>query len=291
VIGQSPRRKEDERLITGRGRFIDDIVPPDRRGLAHLVLVRSTHAHARIAHLDVQAARRDPRVLLVVTGKDVAHLGPMPVNRLVPDMRVPPHPILAETHVHAAGTPVAAVVAEDPYAAYDALDLIGVEYEPLPALPEPEAALAEGAPLLFSGIDGNRPLTRIIREGDVHRAFAAAAHVVPLRVAQARISAVALEPRSVLASFDRSTDELTMWVSCQAPFRIRAEMLREACLILKSMWTNERTTFESTHYRLKDAQCERSPCNSPRSPCGSAAWASGGPFGWWPRWPTGGTRS
>jgi carbon-monoxide dehydrogenase large subunit len=148
------------------------------------------------------------------------------VNRLVPDMRVPPHPILAESLVHAVGMPVAAVVAEDVYAAYDALDLIGVDYEPLPALPQPEAALAAGAPLLFSGIDGNRALTRIIREGDAHRAFAAAARVVELRVAQNRISAVAMEPRSVLATFDRFTDELTMWVSCQAPFRIRGEVAR-----------------------------------------------------------------
>ena len=222
-IGRPLKRREDHRLLTGAGSYVDDLRPP---GCVHAALLRSPHAHARIAHLDVETARRDPRVLLVVTGKDVAHLGPMPVNRLVPDMRVPPHPILAETHVHAAGTPVAAVVAEDPYAAYDGLDLIGVEYEALPALPEPEAALAEGAPLLFSGIDSNRALTRTIREGDVHRAFAAAAHVVPLRVAQSRISAVALEPRSVLASFDRSTDELTMWVSCQAPFRIRAEVAR-----------------------------------------------------------------
>jgi carbon-monoxide dehydrogenase large subunit len=142
------------------------------------------------------------------------------------DMRVPPHPILAEGHVHAVGMPVAAVVAEDAYAAYDALDLIAVDYEPLPGLAEPEAALAAGAPLLFSGIDGNRVLTRNIREGDAHRAFAAAAHVVPLRVAQNRIAAVAMEPRSVLATFDRFTDELTMWVSCQAPFRIRGEVAR-----------------------------------------------------------------
>ena len=127
----------------------------------------------------------------------------MPVNRLMPDMRVPPHPILAEGQVHAVGMPVAAVVAEDVYAAYDALDLIGVDYEPLPGLAEPEAALAPGAPLLFSGIDGNRVLTRTVREGDAAGAFAAAAHVVPLRVAQNRISAVAMEPRSVLATFDR----------------------------------------------------------------------------------------
>jgi carbon-monoxide dehydrogenase large subunit len=222
-IGRPLKRREDHRLLTGAGSYVDDLRPP---GCVHVALLRSPHAHARIVRLDVEAARQAPRVLLVVTGQDTAHLAPMPVNRLMPDMRVPPHPILAETHVHAAGVPVAAVVAEDVYAAHDALDLISVEYEPRPALPEPEPALADGAPLLFSGIDRNRALARALREGDAAGAFAAAAHVVPLRVAQARISAVALEPRSVLASFDRSTGELTMWVSCQAPFRIRGEVAR-----------------------------------------------------------------
>jgi carbon-monoxide dehydrogenase large subunit len=141
-------------------------------------------------------------------------------------MRVPPHPILAETKVFAVGVPVAAVVAESAYAAYDALDLIGVDYETLPALPEPEAALRPDAPLLFTGIDGNRALTRTVREGDAAGAFATAAHVVSLRVAQNRLSAVAMEPRSVLAAYDRLTGELTMWVSCQAPFRIRGEVAR-----------------------------------------------------------------
>ncbi len=222
-IGRPLKRREDHRLLTGAGAFVDDMTPP---GCLHVALLRSPHAHARIARLDVEAARRAPGVRLVATGKDVAHLQPMPVTRLMPDMRVPPHPILAESQVHATGVPVAAVVAEDLYAAYDALDLIGVDYEPLPALPEPEPALASGAPLLFSGIDGNRVLTRALREGDAAGAFAAAAHVVPLRVAQNRLSAVAMEPRSVLAGFDRFSEELTMWVSCQAPFRIRGEVAR-----------------------------------------------------------------
>jgi aerobic carbon-monoxide dehydrogenase large subunit len=222
-IGRPLKRREDHRLLTGAGSYVDDMRPP---GCVHVALLRSPHAHARIARLDVEAARRAPRVLLVVTGKDTAHLAPMPVNRLMPDMRVPPHPILAEDSVHSTGIPVAAVVAEDVYAAYDALDLIQVEYEPLPALPEPEGALAKGAPALFPGVDGNRVLHRTLREGDPAGAFAAAAHVVPLRVAQARVSAVALEPRSVLATFDRQSEELTMWVSCQAPFRIRAEVAR-----------------------------------------------------------------
>ena len=222
-IGRPLKRREDHRLLTGAGSYVDDVRPP---GCVHVALLRSPHAHARIARLDVEAARRAPRVLLVVTGKDTAHLAPMPVNRLMPDMRVPPHPILAEDSVHSTGIPVAAVVAEDVYAAYDALDLIEVEYEPLPALPEPEGALAKGAPALFPGVDGNRVLHRTLREGDAAGAFAAAAHVVTLKVAQQRVAAVALEPRSVLATFDRQSEELTMWVSCQAPFRIRAEVAR-----------------------------------------------------------------
>ncbi|HEV3349562.1 MAG TPA: xanthine dehydrogenase family protein molybdopterin-binding subunit [Methylomirabilota bacterium] len=222
-IGRPLKRREDHRLLTGAGSFVDDLRPP---GCAHVALLRSPHAHARIARLDVEAARRAPGVLLVVTGRDTAHLAPMPVNRMMPDMKVPPHPILADGVVTSTGIPVAAVVAESVYAAHDALDLIEVEYEPLPALPEPEGALAAGAPAVFPGVDGNRVLHRALREGEAAAAFAEAAHVVSLRVAQSRISAVALEPRSVLATFDRFTEELTMWVSCQAPFRIRAEVAR-----------------------------------------------------------------
>src|SRR5260370_27657435 len=105
-IGRPPKRREDHRLLTGAGSSVDDMRPP---GCAHVALLRSPHAHARIARLDVEAARRAPRVLLVVTGKDTAHLAPMPVNRLMPDMRVPPHPILADGLLHSSGIPYARV--------------------------------------------------------------------------------------------------------------------------------------------------------------------------------------
>src|SRR3989304_4380511 len=105
---------------------------------------------------DPRPAGRARGVGAVVRGADVKHLQPMPVNRIMPDMRVPPHPIIADGRVHAAGTPVAAVVADSVYAARDAVDLIDVTYEPLPALPEPEGAVAEGAPTLFPGIERNR---------------------------------------------------------------------------------------------------------------------------------------
>ena len=222
-IGRPLKRREDHRLLVGSGRYVDDIRP---LGCAHVALLRSAHAHARVAGIDVERARRAPGVLAVVIGAELKDLAPLPVNRVMPDMRVPPHPIIADGHVHAAGTPVAAVVAETIYAARDAVDLIDVTYEPLPALPEPEGALAAGAPRLYPGIDGNRCFTRTLREGDTARAVSGAASVVSLRVSQQLLSAVAMEPRSVLAAFDSSTEELTLWVSCQAPFRIRAEVAR-----------------------------------------------------------------
>jgi aerobic carbon-monoxide dehydrogenase large subunit len=222
-IGRPLKRREDYRLLVGAGRFVDDLMPP---GCAHLVLLRSPHAHARITRLGVERARRAPGVVAVVTGAEVSHLGPMPVNRLVPDMRVPPHPIIADTLVRAAGTPVAAVVAESPYAARDAVERIEVEYEPLAALPEPEAAVGDGAPALFPDIERNRSFTRTLAAGDAAGAFRTAERVVSLRVAQARLAGVPLEPRAALAALEPSTEELTLWVSCQAPFRIRAEVAR-----------------------------------------------------------------
>src|SRR5258705_9028024 len=125
-VGQPLKRREDRRLLLGAGRYVDDIRP---RGCGYVVLLRSPHAHARIVTVDVGAALRAPGVITVVTGHEVTHLGPMPVNRLMPDMRVPPHPIIADRLVHAAGTPVAAVVADSAYTARDAVELIRVEYE------------------------------------------------------------------------------------------------------------------------------------------------------------------
>jgi carbon-monoxide dehydrogenase large subunit len=205
----------------GGGRYVDDLALP---GCLHAVFVRSPHAHARIAKLEVGAARSAPGVVAVITGGEVAHLGPMPVNRAVPDMKIPPHPIIGAGQVHAVGVPVAAIVAESVHAARDAAALVEADYEPLTAAVEPEGALA--GETLFPEVAGNRSFRRVLASGDVAGAFGAAAQRVALRVAQARIAAVALEPRAVLATFDAATEELTLWVSCQAPFRIRAEVAR-----------------------------------------------------------------
>jgi len=223
-VGRPMKRREDRRLLLGQGKFVDDLALP---GALSVVFVRSPHGHARVTRLDVESARKAPGVVAVVTGQDVRHLGLTTVNRgPMPDMKVPPHPVIAEGVVHATGVPVAAIAAESVAAAWDAAELVQVEYAELPAVPEPEAALAPGAPVLHAAIDGNRAFRRVLKGGDPDAAFARAAHRVTLRVAQERISAVALEPRTVAASFDVVADELTLWSSCQSPFRIRGEVAR-----------------------------------------------------------------
>jgi len=198
-VGQPMKRREDRRLLLGVGKYVDDI---KIAGCLSVVFLRTPHGHARIARLDVAAARTAAGVVAVVTGDEVRELGPMPVNPAIPNMKIPPHPIIASGVVRAVGEPVAAIVAESESAAWDAADLIVVEYEELPAVPEPEAALAPKAPVLFGDIEANRSFRRVLKGGDPDAAFARAAHHVKLRIAQERIAAVAIEPRTVVATFD-----------------------------------------------------------------------------------------
>ena len=183
-IGRPLKRVEDRRLVQGRGRYVDDFNPP---GCLSAAFLRSPYAHACLTALRVEAARSAPGVVAVFTGADVAHLGPMPVNRIFPAMKVPPHPILAAERVWALGTPVAAVVAESPYQARDAADLIEVEYEPLPPVVDPEAALRPGAPVVFEEFGSNLSFAQSWRNGDAGAAFAAAARVAKVRVVQQRL--------------------------------------------------------------------------------------------------------
>ncbi|MBI4637066.1 MAG: xanthine dehydrogenase family protein molybdopterin-binding subunit [Candidatus Rokubacteria bacterium] len=220
-IGRPLRRVEDPRLLRGAGRFTDDLRLP---GMLHVHLVRSPHAHARIVRLDAARARRAPGVVEVVTGDDVRDLGHLGANPIFPAMKVAPHPVLARGVVRAVGEAVAAVVAETACQAQDAAELVEVAWDPLPPLVEPEEALGPGAPALHPELETNRAFTHAWRAGDAAGAFATAARVVRLRVEQQRLAAVALEPRGVLARYDADLDELTVWSSTQAPFRVRADV-------------------------------------------------------------------
>ncbi len=146
LFGASIKRREDPRLITGKATYTDDF---RLAGMTYAHIVRSPHDHARITRLDVDAARLHPGVVAVFTGKDLqGALNPIPTAWLIPnsDLRTPPHPALAVDTVRYEGDGVAVVVAEDRYTARDAAALIGVDYDPLPAVVNQVKAVAPGAP-------------------------------------------------------------------------------------------------------------------------------------------------
>jgi carbon-monoxide dehydrogenase large subunit len=219
-IGRPMRRREDRPLVTGAGRFVDDLAVP---GLAHAVFVRSPHAHARLVAARLEAARRAPGVLTVVTGADVADRPGIPVSRIVPDMIVPTVPLMAADVVRAQGSAVVAVVAEGVYAAADAAALVELEWEPRPGVAEPEAALASGAPQIHAQAPRNQCLALRWRTPGERPP---AATSVRLGVRQPRVAGVPLEPRAALATWNAVAGELTMWISTQNPFRIRGEIAR-----------------------------------------------------------------
>jgi len=161
LVGSPVRRTEDLRLVTGRGTYVDNIKIP---GLLFLGVLRSPYPHARITRLDVSRVARAPGVLAVLTGQDLlaAGLKPMPCGWQLPESVVPPRYALALDRVRYVGEPVAAVVAEGRYRARDLLELIDVEYEPLPAVVDQEEALRPGAPQLHPEALGNLCFKRTV---------------------------------------------------------------------------------------------------------------------------------
>jgi carbon-monoxide dehydrogenase large subunit len=220
LIGAAIRRVEDPALLTGKGCYTDDIQLPD---MLHMALLRSPYAHANILSSDTSAARTLPGVEAVVTGADLSEELCLPVIPMVPGMKIPPHPLLARTAVHAPGTPVAAVVARSLALAQDAVHAIEVAYDPLPVVVHAEKALDPGAPLAREELDSNVCYTVTRNGGNVDRAFAEADHVVRLRIASPRLVGLALEPRGIVAK-PEATGDLTVWLSTQSPHRVRAEL-------------------------------------------------------------------
>lgn len=223
-IGRPIKRREDLRFLRGRARYVDDIVLP---GMAHLVVVRSAHGHARLREIRVDAARRAPGVIAVVTAQDLAgRIHPMPINIPEGDQVAPaPHPVLAAEKVRYVGEPVVAVLAETRAAAADAAALVDIEYEPLPALSDPRQAL--DATVRLHETLGENVLVRMTRgSGDVDAAFKAAGRVVRGQFRIPRIVPAPMEPRGAVATYDRSADLLTLWLSNQDPYRPRLQLSR-----------------------------------------------------------------
>ncbi|HEX5023178.1 MAG TPA: xanthine dehydrogenase family protein molybdopterin-binding subunit, partial [Candidatus Binatia bacterium] len=220
LIGASIRRVEDAPLITGKGCYTEDIELP---GMLHLAFLRSPYPHANINHIDTSAANATAGVIAVVTGNDLGDRLHVPAVPMVPGMKIPPHPLLARGAVHAAGTPVAAVVAESRTGAQDAANAIAVEYEALPAVVDAEKALEPGTPLAREELETNLCYITTKKGGDVDKAFAEAEHIVRLRIASPRLVALAIEPRGIVAK-PEPTGDLTVWLSTQSPHRVRTDL-------------------------------------------------------------------
>jgi len=222
--GQPLKRVEDPHLVTGKGSFVDDVQLPD---MLHAAILRSPHAHARLRAIDVAAARHMPGVVAVLTGADIAGVvGDVPTRAMVggwevDQMHPVEQPVLARGKVCYVGQPVAIVVAQDRYLAGDAVARIEVDYEPLPPVLDPFAALqAESLPI-HAELGSNVGLRVAHEGGDLAAAFAQAERVIQQRYHVQRLAPTPLETRGVAASYQPQEDFLTVWNSTQAPHRVR----------------------------------------------------------------------
>jgi aerobic carbon-monoxide dehydrogenase large subunit len=235
-IGQPVRRHEDFRLITGQGRYTDDVTLPRT---TQAFVLRSPVAHASIKRVEAAAARRMPGVVFVATGEDVVAdgLGNIAcmaalVNRDGTPLHDTPRPLLALGKVRYAGQPVAFVVAETLSAARDAAEAIEIEYEPLPVVTEANDAIAPGAARLFDHIPGNLVFDWDNDLGDAKAtaaAFAKAAHIVTLDLINNRVVANAMEPRNAVADYEPATGRSILYTATQGPHFVR-DPLAEAVL-------------------------------------------------------------
>ena len=192
-VGRAVARKEDAELLTGQGRYVDDLTLP---GMLWFALVRSPFAHARIGSIDTAAASAADGVIAVLTGEDIAEefAAPLPCAwPVTPEMRNPPHWPLARDEARYAGDAVVVVVAESRALAKDAAELVQVDWEPLPAVTDVEEALADGAPLVHSDLDTNSSYVWEMSAGEVDSVFADAEVVVSERYRQQRLIPAAIE--------------------------------------------------------------------------------------------------
>ncbi|GAA3584245.1 molybdopterin-dependent oxidoreductase [Amycolatopsis ultiminotia] len=224
-VGKSRRRKEDERLITGRTRWTDNIVLP---GMLHLAVLRSPLAHAKITSLDTSAAKESPGVLAVYTAADLdpdGSIGMPCAWPVTPDMAAPRRPVLAADRVNFAGEGVAVVVARSAAEAHDALEAIEVDYDELPAVLDMEAALADGAPLVHEELGSNKNALWVFDSAEagtgsnVEDAVSSSEIVLKRRFRQQRLVPAFMEPRACVV--DPTGAQITMWAATQVPHILR----------------------------------------------------------------------
>lgn len=227
--GQPVPRLEDDRLITGKGQFTDDLTLP---GAVHMVLLRSPHAHAKLREVDTLHARSAPGVIAVYTNKDLAAAGikPLPCVAVMPNrdgspMFIPERHALAKDRVAHLGEPVAMVVAETAAQARDAAEMINAHYEELPAVADTVAALT--APPIHPGSKSNVALDHELGDkAAVDAAFAKAAHVTNLKLVNQRVVVNAMEPRACMGAFDKTAGKYTLYTGSQGVHGMRAAIAK-----------------------------------------------------------------
>ncbi|MCE2530429.1 MAG: xanthine dehydrogenase family protein molybdopterin-binding subunit [Acidimicrobiia bacterium] len=216
AIGVRIPRKEDARILVGKGRYVDDLAVPH---MAHATFVRSPFAHADITSVNLVEARKSPGVVAAYSGSESAVDMPLIPTAAADD--APPRTPLTGDRVHYVGEPVVMVLAKDPRAAVNGAERVDVDYEPLPHVLDPWEALSPGAPLVHPDRGTNKigEIHKVI--GDPDDAFSKADHIVSRRLTVQRISASPMEPRAILAVPEPSTGHLTVWLSCQGPHTLR----------------------------------------------------------------------
>src|SRR5207247_7100741 len=214
AVGPPLKRLEDPRLLVGGGRYVDDIVRP---GMVHAVIVRSTHAHARVRSVDVSRAAADPGVLACLTATDLGAMPTIPIRQGAKPSHTPYlQPPLAGERVRYVGEPIAVVVAVDRTCAVDARELVEIDYDALPAFLDVEDARARSAARLFD--EGNVADSWTTSVGDVESALREAACVVTEQLSIGRQTGVPLETRGLLAEWDGDAKRLRVWGPTKVPY-------------------------------------------------------------------------
>lgn len=222
-IGARITRLEDPRLITGQGRYIDDLVLP---GMLHMRLVRSEVAHAKIANIDASGLLETFPQALVITGADIGDLA-IRAAADFPGVQSFPQPLLAQHRVRFVGEPIAAVLTDDAYLVEDAAERVFIDYDPLPILADAASATAANAPRLFDSWRNNLFVEQTRKGGDIDAARAQARHVVRRTYRNQRQAGVPMECRGVIAALDPSGRILTVWSSTQIPHLLRTYLAEE----------------------------------------------------------------
>ena len=220
-VGESVKRVEDPRFIQGKGSYVANVQRP---GMAYVAVLRSPHAHAAIQSIDTSAAKALDGVIDVFVGQDFIDggVGKMPCGWVVPDCKVPDRWPVVPDRVRHVGDSVAVVVAECPYVAEDALELIAVDYEPLPVSLGAKATTEAGRPQLHDDIPDNVSYVWALGDQEaMQEAFAQAAHEVELDLVNQRLIPNAMEPRACAAEWDATMEEMTVWTTSQNPHPIR----------------------------------------------------------------------